>query len=180
LKLKMTVAIAGLAALAISSGTAVAGNGDKVTGGGQVIFSEGDVKASTIAFTAQGTTDTAKGQVQFINRAAGAGRDQVKYHGVVDCLEVMDNYGIIGGYERGNTENRFALRVLDGGEPNQGADMMQFDNETEDNACGESDYDEDPEFSLARGNAQVRDGDQSNPPEQEQSQEASALSLFGL
>ena len=177
MKLRLMFALAGLAALAMTSGTATAGNGDKVTGGGQVIFSEGDVKASTIAFTAQGTTETAKGQIQFIDRSEGGGRDAVKYHGVVDCLEVTGNYGVLGGYKKRTGGNRFVLRVVDNGEPNQGADMIQFDNETEDNACGDDEDDSPPEFSLARGNAQVRDGDSSNPPE---SSGASALSLFGL
>lgn len=179
MKLKVMLVIAALALFAVSVGNAVADNGDKVTGGGQVIFSEGDVKASTIAFTAQGTTETAKGQIQFINRAEGAGQNQVKYHGVVDCLEVTDNYGVIGGHKRGDEENRFVLRVVDNGEPNRGADLIQFDNESEDNACGDDEEDEDPEFALAHGNAQVRDGDSGNPPEQ-QSQQASGLSFLGL
>lgn len=180
MKLKLMLAMAGLAVFALNSAVATAGNGDKVTGGGQVIFSEGDVKASTIAFTAQGTTETAKGQIQFIDRSAGAGRDQDKYHGVVDCLEVTGNYGVVGGYKRGNTDNRFVLRVVDNGEPNQGADMIQFDNETEDNACGDDNEDDQPEFSLAHGNAKVRDGDSSNPPQPEQASSANALSFLSL
>ena len=182
MKLRLMLVIAGLAVLAITTGSATAGNGDKVTGGGQVIFDEGDVKASTIAFTAQGTTETAKGQIQFIDRSAGGGQDAVKYHGVVDCLEVTNNYGVIGGYKKRTGGNRFVLRVVDNGEPNQGADLIQFDNETEDNACGDDEDDAAPEFSLARGNAQVRDGDSSNPQQSSASTMSfrRALTLAGL
>ena len=75
MKFKFMLAIAGLAALAISSGTATAGNGDKITGGGQVLLgTEGDVtRTSTLAYTAQGTSEEGggKGQVQLIDRSQG-------------------------------------------------------------------------------------------------------------
>ena len=77
LKLKIMLAIAGLAALAISSGTATAGNGDKVTGGGQILVGSSGA-GSTIAFNGQGTTTDAKGQIQFIDRSGGKGQNQVK------------------------------------------------------------------------------------------------------
>ena len=181
MKIKRACALAAAVALAIPVSAAVAGNGDKVTGGGQVLFSDDDVKRSTIAFTAQGTSTAAKGQVQFIDRSAGTGRDQVKYHGVVDCVEVEGQYAEVGGYRKG-TENldRFILRVFDGGEPNQGNDMIQFDNETEDNRCGNDNDDEDPDVALAKGNAQVRDGDASNPSSKQSMSFRSALKLAGL
>jgi hypothetical protein len=171
MKLKHVCAVAGVALFAIPVSGAVAGNGDKATGGGQVLFSDGDVKASTIAFTAQGTTDDAKGQVQFVDRSEGTGQDAVKYHGVVDCIEVTGNLAVIGGFRKKgdpmDEEDRFVLRVQDNGEPNQGQDMIQFDSETDAaDLCGDDDMDDtEPEFSLARGNAQVRDGDSSNPAE---------------
>ena len=189
MKLKHVCAVAGLALFAIPVSGAVAGNGDKATGGGKVLFSDDDVKASTIAFTAQGTTEAAKGQVQFIDRSAGAGRDQTKYHGVVDCIEVVGNAALIGGFRKGaedptDPDDRFVLRVQDNGEPNQGQDMIQFDEETEQDAadtCGDDDDEDDltPEFALANGNVQVREGDSS---EQQSSMMSfkKALKLGGL
>ena len=147
---------------------AFAGNGDKATGGGQVLLGDSG-KRSTIAFTAQGTTEGAKGQVQFIDRSLGAGPNQTKYHGIVDCIEVTGNSAIIGGFQKKGDANeegdRFVLRVVDNGEPNQGQDLIQFDNQsTAPDTCGDDDDDEAPEWSLAKGNAQVRDGDAGNPP----------------
>jgi hypothetical protein len=186
MKKKFALAFVLTSALAIPAGSAIAGNGDKATGGGQVLFSDDDVKASTIAFTAQGTVDSAKGQVQFIDRSAGTGQNQTKYHGVVDCIEVTGNMAIIGGFERGgdpeNDADRFVLRVQDNGEPNQGQDLIQFDDQTSAaDTCGDDDDDTDPEFALARGNAQVRDGDSSNPAKSGNTMSfKTALKLAGL
>ena len=173
MKLKIMVAVAGLAAFALSSTPASAGNGDKVTGGGQILV--GSNAGSTIAFTAQGTTTSAKGQVQFIDRSAGKGQNQVKFHGVVDCVEVTGNFAVVGGVTRSGDD--FTLRVEDNGEPNRGADLIQFDRNG-DFQCGDGDEDDPPEFSLGRGNAQVRDGDSSNPPAQQSS--ASSTSLLSV
>ncbi len=186
MKLRHVCAVAGVALLAIPVSGAVAGNGDKATGGGKVLFSDDDVKASTIAFTAQGTTDAAKGLVQFVDRSEGTGKDQVKYHGVVDCIEAVGNLAVIGGFERGgdpeNDADRFVLRVQDNGEPNQGQDLIQFDDQTSAaDTCGDDDDDTDPEFALARGNAQVRDGDSSNPAKSGNTMSfKTALKLAGL
>jgi hypothetical protein len=183
MKLRLGLLVTVAAVVAIPASPAAAGNGDKVSGGGTVWFSDDDVKRSTIAFTAQGTTSAAKGQVQFIDRSAGAGRNQVKYHGIVDCLEVTGNYAVAGGYRKGTSPStdRFVLRVVDNGEPNRGIDMIEFDDETEDNACGDDEEDSDPEFALATGNAQVRDGDSSNPQTQSSTMSfTSALKLAGL
>jgi hypothetical protein len=181
-KLKIMLAMAGLAALAIS-GSATAGNGDKVTGGGQILV--GSNAGSTIAFNGQGTTTDAKGQVQFIDRSGGKGQDQVKHHGVVDCVEVDGPYGILGGFEKVKgklTANRFTLRVVDGGEPNLGVDMIAYTPENDDFRCGDPNASNDqPTTALGRGNAQVRDGDATNPPQQQSSSvRSSALSVIGL
>ena len=162
--------------------TADAGNGDKATGGGQVLIDSGDAKASTIAFTAQGTTSDAKGQVQLVDRSSTT--PETKYHGVVDCIEVTGKLAVIGGYKKksgpANTADRFVLRVMDNGEPNQGADMIQFDRESAaPDTCGNNDDNAEPDLTLARGNAQVRDGDASNPPARMMGF-AKALSLAGL
>jgi hypothetical protein len=175
LRLKIIVAVAGLAAFALSSTPASAGNGDKVTGGGQILV--GSNAGSTIAFTAQGTTTSAKGQVQFIDRSAGKGQNQVKFHGVVDCVEVTGNFAVVGGLTRSGDD--FTLRVVDGGEPNRGADSIQFDRNG-DFQCGDGEEDDPPEFALGRGNAQVRDGNESNPPTSSSSTTTSTslLSVF--
>ena len=176
MKLRMTLAIAVIAVFAISTGSATAGNGDKVTGGGQILV--GSNAGSTIAFTAQGTVDSAKGQVQFIDRSAGKGQSQVKYHGVVDCVEVTGNFAVVGGLTRNGTP--FTLRVVDNG---QGAaaenDAVQFDTNS-DFQCGDDEEDDQPQMSLGRGNAKVRDGDASNPPQQQSSTSASPLSFLGM
>ena len=175
MKIKIVVAIAALAAFAISSVSATAGNGDKATGGGQILV--GSNAGSTIAFTAQGTTEAAKGQVQFIDRTVGKGQSQIKYHGVVDCIEVIGNFAVIGGETRNGTP--FTLRVEDNGEPNQGLDMIQFETNSE-FMCGDEEEDDPPEMSLGRGNAKVRDGDLANPAQQSTSSSTSALSALGF
>ena len=167
MKLKTTLAIAAIAALAMSMGSANAGSGDKATGGGQVLLGSG-TKLSTIAFTAQqgtGGSLAAKGQVQFIDRTAGTGQSQVRYHGVVNCLEVEGNYATIGGTKKSGTSSvgNFVLRVVDNGEPNQGNDLIQFDQATEDNRCGDDDSNPTLTMGLAHGNAKVRDGDTTMP-----------------
>ena len=189
MKIKV-LAIGALAVLAFSTGTATAGSGknDKITGGGQVLLGSEDVKRSTIAFTAQGTNTVAKGQVQFIDRSEGAGKAQSKYHGIVDCVETLGNYGIASGYKKGDTSGegpRFVLRVLDNGEgANAENDMIAFDDEVapEDDTCQDDEQEDDNEFTiaLAKGNAQVKDGDSANAPEfgDEDTSLATALSLF--
>jgi hypothetical protein len=187
LKVKTTVAIAGLAALAIGSTTATAGNGDKVTGGGQILI--GANAGNTIAFTAQGTTSEAKGRVTFIDRSAGKGQLQEKFKGIVDCVETgamgEGGFGVVSGYERGDENNRFLLRVLDNG---QGAaaenDMIEFDQGITEDTCKDDELDDEaPGLELGRGNAKVRDGanDTNDPePAEENNTSASALSALGL
>ena len=191
LKLKMTLAIAGLAALAISSGTATAGNGDKITGGGQVVLDTENpgARTSTLAFTAQGTDDAggAKGQVQLIDRQAGTGKSSVRFHGVVTCVETGpgpddENFGIASGHKRGDDSVPFVLRVIDNGQPNEGTDLIQFDRGDDANdTCGDDNDDAELSGQVAHGNAKVRDGDTENQPEfEEKNGSASALSFLGL
>ena len=181
MKLKLMLAIAGLAALAITSGTATAGNGDKVTGGGQILIGSSGA-GSTIAFNGQGTTTDAKGQIQSIDRSAGK-QNQVKIHVAVDCVEVDGAYGILGGFQKKNgklTGNRYTLRVVDGGEPNLGVDIIAFTPENDDFRCGDPQASNDePQTALGRGNAQVRDGDTANPASSSTSS-STGLSALGL
>ena len=172
--------VAGLAMFAISGSTATAGNGDKVTGGGQVLIDTETERGagSTLAYTAQGTTTAAKGRVTFIDRS---GEEMEKFKGIVDCVEVSGNYGIVGGYRRNDTGQRFDLRVVDMGEPGRGADMIVFEEDgTSDVECGDEEAENAPPTALlARGNAQVRDGDASNPPAS-QNTAAAGLSFLSL
>ena len=172
MKLKLMLAMAGLALFVVSGGTATAGNGDKVTGGGQVLIDTETERGagSTLAYNAQGTTTVAKGRVTFIDRS---GDVMEKFKGIVDCIEVTNNYGIVGGYRRGSTDtedpaNRFDLRVVDNGEPGKGSDMIVFeeDGTNSEVECGDEEADNPmPSALLARGNAQVRDGDPPPAPE---------------
>lgn len=143
------VGVAG-AALALSGSTAMAGQDDAATGGGQILV--GDRGAGdTIAFTAQGTADGAKGQVQYVDREGGTGQGQVVQHGTVTCIDVQGNVARIAGEWRdGGT---FGLYVEDNGE-GDGTDMIALTPDLTD--CSEDREDEDP-TGLARGNAQVRD-----------------------
>ena len=100
--------------------------------------------------------------MQFVDRSAGRGREQVKFHGVVTCLRVMGNTAEIAGVER-DTDEPFNLRVVDSGEGANamGADMIEFNDDVDDDNCGDDNSDdEEPEFVLARGNAQVYDNGQ--------------------
>lgn len=149
------------AAVTVAAGTAVpvtamaGSSNDRATGGGQVLL--GSNAGNTIAFTARTTEDGADGRVTFIDRSAGKGQAQEKFHGIVNCLRVSGNYAEIAGTER-DTGEPFNLRVIDNGE---GAaaddDMIQFDNSSTAPDCSEDDNDDDPQMDLARGNAQVYD-----------------------
>jgi hypothetical protein len=205
-KLKLMFVVAGLALFAISVSTASAGNGDKVTGGGQILV--GDNAGTTIAFTAQGTTSSAKGQLTIIDRGtfnteSGKGQAQEKFKGIVDCVETgqLDpedsdsaGFGVVSGYERGHTDNRFLLRVIDNGQGGNadGNDMIDFEEGVTDDGdtCkpdkngDEVEDDPDLRFDLGRGNAKVRDGagdtNDPEPPEQTEETSASALSFLAL
>ena len=133
---------------------------DRATGGGQVLFSTKGA-GNTIAFTAQGTPDDGKGQVQFIDRTAGKGQDQVKFHGIVECILVTGNTAEIAGHARGDTTSPFTLRVVDRGEGGAAEDdLIFFDDTADDKPCVEDENDDDDAtVALARGNAQVYDAD---------------------
>ena len=143
------VGVAG-AALAFSGSTAMAGQEDAATGGGQILV--GDRGAGdTIAFTAQGTAEAAKGQVQYVDREGGTGQGQTVQHGTVTCIDVQGNVARIAGEWRdGGT---FGLFVEDNGE-GDGTDMIALTPDLAD--CAEDREDDEP-TGLARGNAQVRD-----------------------
>ena len=155
MKKRKTIALVGVgvagAALALSGANAFATQEDAATGGGQILV--GDKGAGdTVAFTAQGTADAARGQVQYVDRTDGTGQSQTVMHGTVTCIDVQGNVARIAGEWRdGGT---FGLYVEDNGEGGDATDMIALTpNLTE---CAEDREDDDP-TGLARGNAQVRD-----------------------
>lgn len=100
--------------------------------------------------------------MQFVDRAAGTGRSQVRFHGVVTCLRVVGNTAEIAGFEKNNdgTEGQaFNLRVVDNGQGRMAEDdMIEFNSTVDEADCNDDDSDdEEPEFALARGNSQVHD-----------------------
>ena len=152
----LLIAVAVLA-LAVPGMASAGSRTDRATGGGQILVSTQGA-GSTIAFTAQGTPEAARGQVQFIDRSAGTGQSQVKFHGIVECILVEGNTAEIAGVERG-TGDPFTLRVVDNGEgAAAGNDMIFFDDVEDDARCEtDDDDDNDVQVALARGNAQVYD-----------------------
>ena len=153
----LLIAVAVLA-VAVPGMASAGSRTDRATGGGQTLLSTPGA-GNTIAFTAQGTTDLAKGQVQFIDRSAGTGQSQVKFHGVVNCLLVEGNRAQISGENR-DTHAPFELSVVDNGEGAAASnDLILFDTTDVDGNCAtdDSDDDDEPELALARGNAQVYD-----------------------
>lgn len=150
------LAVAAAGALALPLAASAGPDVDKATGGGQILFSTRGA-GNTIAFTAQGTADAAKGQLQFIDRSAGNGRDQVKQHGEVTCIVVEGNVAKIAGVLRNG--DSFNLYVEDTGEGHGNADVIFYDGMADTPDCDFDTPSDDDLMALARGNAQVRDGD---------------------
>ena len=152
---KKTITLVGVgvagAALALSGASAFAGQEDAATGGGQILVGTEGGAGDTIAFTAQGTTEAAKGQVQYVDREGGTGQGQTVMHGTVECIDVQGNEARIAGTWRDG--GSFGLYVQDNGE-GDGSDMIAL---TPDLTGCESDRDDNDPTGLARGNAQVRD-----------------------
>lgn len=155
---KVILAVAGATVLAIPLVAFAGSPTDRATGGGQILVSN-QAAGSTIAFTAQGTPTDGKGQVQVIDRSAGTGQSQVKFHGLVECLFVDGDMAEVAGVER-DSNAPFTLRVVDNGEGLNavGPDMIFFDDVADDKRCEADDNDDDDaQVALARGNAQVYD-----------------------
>src|SRR4051812_31886581 len=101
------VLVCGVAAAAFVPVAHAAPAQNKVTGGGQFLVPAGGGAGSTIAFTAQGTADAAKGQIQLQDRS---GSPTVRRHGTVQCVDVMGNTAKIGGTWRdGSTFHLYAV-----------------------------------------------------------------------
>ena len=156
MRVRLLMVVVALAVVAAPIAANAGSPNDRATGGGQTLV-DTQGAGNTIAFTAQNTAEGAKGQVQYIDRTAGTGQAQVKFHGIVTCLRVAGTLAEIGGVER-DSGQAFSLLVQDNGE---GAladdDMIQF-SEVDAVDCSDGDDDDDePDVALARGNAQVYD-----------------------
>jgi hypothetical protein len=166
---------------AIPVGVAFAEDDMKVTGGGQVIAgSQQGGPGDTIAFNAQQIgpfdmdTAPAKGQLQVINRTAGTGQSQVKFHGEVTCIRTFtydnetpmdtsddETFIRFGGFQkvRGQTSTTpFTVDAQDNGEgalaPEEDMIYFRTRGDTED-PCDDSDPATQLRSStLARGNVQ--------------------------
>ena len=151
-----------LSVIALATGAwavmAQADSAFKATGGGQTdVGSTG--AGDTIAFTAQntGTTDAAKGQVQFIDREDGAIVEV--YHGTVTCLRAVDagddGAARLAGTWRNQGAGTFEIYVEDNGEPNQGNDLIFIDQVDPPDCVDDEDDSPDDPVALGRGNVQV-------------------------
>lgn len=158
-----TTAVAGLAILAALASPVSASNGDKATGGGQILVaSDGRGPGDTIAFQAQARPDgTATGMLNVIDRVQGAGGQGYHFRGDVTCIDVQGNTAKIAGTgtSADGSTSGFTLIVIDNGEgalADNDTIALQY---TNDPTCEREDGDDDGQTDLARGNAQVRDGD---------------------
>jgi hypothetical protein len=187
--------IAGAAALlALPTVASGASTRDAITGGGQAFFGSngetGQGAGDTVAFSAKRErgaaegSDAAVGQIQ-VNRRTTS---QIKFHGTFDCLVVNGEPNSGAGMAWASGESRdgtpFQLYVEDGGKGQAERDdmiMLLVGEETQDGdgPCGFDDADTDS-ISLSRGNVQVRNRDTSEDFEEQNGQEANALSFLGL
>lgn len=154
----------------VPAGVAVASDGLKVTGGGQVVADDQmNGPGDTIAFNAQqdepgsgmNQTFDAKGQLQVIQRGTGT----VRFHGTVTCIrEFTDDEGQrfvrFGGFERtraNGTGASFVVDTMDNGEGQTGGNDMILFRSPADNADPCEDSQEGTRLRstrLARGNVQ--------------------------
>jgi hypothetical protein len=148
---------AALVVVALSVTAASAGSpNDRVTGGGQTLIGTTGA-GNTIAFTAQGNSDAAKGQVQVVDRSGGTGQAQTKFHGIVDCLTVDGSMAEIYGHKSEDPSDVFAVYVVDNGEGAMAENDIVALNDDPKSPCEIKDDDDKGTMELGRGNAQVYD-----------------------
>lgn len=164
---RLVTAIATVALLAVPAAATAGAPVDRVTGGGQILAMDQTTgPGSTIAFTAQGDAVDAKGQIQFNDRTNGTGRNQVRAHYVVDCVDVEDDVARVSGVNRDDPDDGITMFIMDNGEGMM-ADMdivvinPMGDGDEEDGACGVVDPSDEERMSggLARGNVKTYDVD---------------------
>lgn len=203
MKLRMILAGATVAALAVPVVAGAAPAVTKVTGGGQTLVdSEGNsLGKDTIGFNAQTDGTNHKGQVQFVDRADDG--SQTQYHGDVTCISLaretnedgsqgdpIPNAAVITGKWRkinGKTAPPagaafFELYVQDNGEGANasGADIVTMQPHlAADPGCSTSAPADEDVVELARGNVQFHKG---KPASRKRSQTSApkVVSLAGL
>ena len=158
-----TIAALGMAVVATVAGSASAGgNVDKATGGGQILLSsDGRGPGDTITFTAQAREGDDLGNVNVIDRTDNTGKGGVHYRADVACIVVEGNTAKISGVGqfKDGTTSPYTLIVIDNGEGALAEDDVIAFQYADDVTCEREDGDDDAQTALARGNAQVTDGD---------------------
>lgn len=155
-----------VAALALPTAASAGAPRDRVTGGGQILFAMQGA-GNTIAFTAQGDEEVAKGQIQYITREAGNGQAQVRKHYVVECVAVEsadDSQGVayVRAHLRDDDTDKIGLYVIDNGEGAMASnDIVTVTTVSDDSdaPCNVDVPDDGEETTLGRGNAQTYDAD---------------------
>ena len=155
MKLKLTLAVAALVALAIPFVAAAGSSTDRATGGGQILIGTRGGAGDTIAFTAHDRTKN-PGQIQYIDRTATG---QTRYHGTVSCVEVTGNSALIAGTWTKQGSGNFNLYVEDNGEGANAleADAIFIEEAASDPTCDFDEPEDEDQLALARGNVQVYD-----------------------
>ena len=200
MKIRITVALASIIALALAAVAFAAPTPFKVTGGGQILAQadSSGVKGpgDTISFQAfinnQGLDENATGQINVIDRDSSATTKRGKgihYRGDVDCTFLASDPVTGGGYvelygtatTKAGTSVPFLVRIQDNGQGADNTDAIEFDT-TGDEMCGDNEEQEEPALFLARGNAKIH---KQNPSTTSSSQSAStskstSLSLTSL
>ena len=152
---RLAVVGAAVVALAVPA-AASAGEGDKTTGGGQVLVGARGA-GDTIAWTAQQKGDAVKGNVQYQDREGGTGKGHTTYHGTVACVDAIGNVAQVAGVWRDG--GQFHIYIEDNGEGgNAPNDIVTITPMATNPTCSEDEPDDEDKIALARGNAQVRDG----------------------
>lgn len=144
-----------LLAGSVAASSSATGSPARATGGGRFIYPSSTL--STIGFSAIGTTSTndgaAQGQLNVVDQA-----DSTKFHGYVQCLNVMGNTAVVEGTLTVGTSGPgfFRLVVTDNGQGGSatGTDMIAFEPYQGDGTC-QNNNNNDNQTDLAHGNVQV-------------------------
>ena len=182
MKLKVAAVCGAIAAVAAVPVADAATGTAKVTGGGQVVTTDGG--KDTIALNAQLASGGAvKGQVQYVDRASD-GSTQTSYHGTVTCFTPNgSNDAFLGGVwttvDGQQAEGQyFKLYVQDNGEPNAGQDVIVLQQTDQKPDC--KNQQKPDAVHLAHGNLQYHKTTGSSSRQAQRADWARALSAAKL
>lgn len=147
--------------LTLVASAALAASVARVTGGGQVAMStDPEAAEDTLAFEAQQfANETVRGQVEYVPTGGEDGQEVSTgyWHGIVQCAEIdaEDGEAIIGGVKSrasapGERGERFDIFIQDVDAPGDDMIVLEADGD------GDCQIDNGEEFSLVRGQAQIR------------------------